>query len=80
MTATARLAGKRTLVTAAGQGIGRASAELYARVGAEVIACDINEATLAELAKIPNVTPIKLDVTDVDAVPVVVSEAGPLDV
>ncbi|MCY4300538.1 MAG: SDR family oxidoreductase [Aestuariivita sp.] len=80
MTATARLVGKRTLVTAAGQGIGRVSAELYARVGAEVIACDINEATLAELAKIPNVTPIKLDVTDADAVPVVVSEAGPLDV
>ncbi|MCY4151853.1 MAG: SDR family oxidoreductase [Aestuariivita sp.] len=81
MTASAtRLAGKRTLVTAAGQGIGRASAELYAQAGAEVIACDINEASLTELARINGVTPIKLDVTDAAAVPIAVSEVGPLDV
>ncbi|WP_213979859.1 SDR family oxidoreductase [Sphingomonas sp. dw_22] len=44
-----RLEGKIAIVTAAGQGIGRASAELFAREGARVIAADINEQTLATL-------------------------------
>ena len=46
-----RLSGKRALVTAAGQGIGRASALAMAREGAEVTATDINEAALAALAE-----------------------------
>ena len=45
-----RLTGKRALVTAAGQGIGRASALMMAREGAEVLATDVNEAALASLA------------------------------
>jgi len=45
-----RLNGKTALVTAAGQGIGRASALAMAREGARVIATDVNEATLASLA------------------------------
>jgi 2-keto-3-deoxy-L-fuconate dehydrogenase len=45
-----RLDGKRALVTAAGQGIGRASALMMAREGARVVATDVNETTLAELA------------------------------
>jgi 2-keto-3-deoxy-L-fuconate dehydrogenase len=45
-----RLSGKRALVTAAGQGIGRATALMMAREGADVLATDVNEATLAELA------------------------------
>ena len=45
-----RLNGKRALVTAAGQGIGRASALAMAREGAEVIAIDVNENALTELA------------------------------
>jgi 2-keto-3-deoxy-L-fuconate dehydrogenase len=45
-----RLDGKRALVTAAGQGIGRASALMMAREGARVLATDVNEAALAELA------------------------------
>lgn len=45
-----RLAGKTALVTAAGQGIGRASALMMAREGARVTATDINPETLATLA------------------------------
>jgi 2-keto-3-deoxy-L-fuconate dehydrogenase len=44
-----RLRGKRALVTAAGQGIGRASAEAMLREGAQVFATDINMETLATL-------------------------------
>ena len=44
-----RLNGKRALVTAAGQGIGRACAEAMAREGAQVFATDINADTLATL-------------------------------
>ncbi|WP_143137342.1 SDR family NAD(P)-dependent oxidoreductase, partial [Burkholderia ubonensis] len=45
-----RLQGKRALVTAAGQGIGRATALRFAREGADVLATDIDEASLARLA------------------------------
>ena len=44
-----RLAGKRALITAAGQGIGRATAQAMAAEGAQVFATDVNEAALAEL-------------------------------
>jgi 2-keto-3-deoxy-L-fuconate dehydrogenase len=45
-----RLKNKIALVTAAGQGIGRASAELFATEGARVIAVDINPAALSTLS------------------------------
>jgi 2-keto-3-deoxy-L-fuconate dehydrogenase len=77
---TGRLAGKRTLITAAGQGIGRSTAELYAAQGATVFASDINEASLAELSEIDGITAIKLDVTDAAAVAACAIEVGPLDV
>jgi 2-keto-3-deoxy-L-fuconate dehydrogenase len=72
-----RLAGKACLVTAAGQGIGRATAERFAAEGARVIATDINEAALATLA---GVEPRRLDVTDADAIRALIAEFGPLDV
>jgi 2-keto-3-deoxy-L-fuconate dehydrogenase len=77
---TGRLAGKTALITAAGQGIGRSTAELFAQEGAKVIATDVNEAALAELAQIDGITAVKLDVTDGEAVKKVVQDAGPLDV
>ena len=46
---TDRLKGKRALVTAAGQGIGRASALAMAREGAHVLATDVNAAALESL-------------------------------
>jgi 2-keto-3-deoxy-L-fuconate dehydrogenase len=50
MGAMGRLTGKTALVTAAGQGIGKASALAMAREGAQVIATDVNEVALAALA------------------------------
>lgn len=61
MTATFNLTGKRALVTAAGQGIGRASAEAFRDAGAQVLATDINAAALASLEGCET---LKLDVTD----------------
>jgi len=74
------LNGKQALITAAGQGIGRATAELFAKQGCEVIASDINQTALDELAQIPGITALKLDVTDDQAVKAAVAEIGPLDV
>ena len=73
------LAGKRAIITAAAQGIGRASVEAYVREGAQVIATDINEAKLAEL-KGPNVEVRRLDVLDKAAIEAFAAEAGPVDI
>ena len=77
---TGRLAGKTALITAAGQGIGRASAELFAAEGAKVIACDINAESLAELAEVDGITALTLDVTDASALARAIQDAGPLNV
>jgi 2-keto-3-deoxy-L-fuconate dehydrogenase len=58
---TARLSSKVCLVTAAGQGIGRATAEAFAAEGAQVLATDINATALESLG---GVEPRVLDVTD----------------
>lgn len=75
-----RLAGKHILITAAGQGIGRTTAELFAREGAKVIASDINQTALDELADIPGITALNLDVTNAEAVAMAVADMPPLDV
>ncbi len=75
-----RLAGKTMLITAAGQGIGRASAEACAREGAAVLATDIDKNTVAELNEIDGITGMELDVTDQAAVESVMAQIGPLDV
>ncbi|WP_271879913.1 SDR family oxidoreductase [Phaeobacter italicus] len=74
------LSGKTALVTAAGQGIGRASAEAFARAGAQVYATDINESALADMGKAENITAIKLDVLDDGDIASVLHQTGPLDV
>ncbi|MGQ7862451.1 SDR family oxidoreductase [Pseudomonas sp. 32A] len=71
------LTGKRVLISAAAQGIGRASVEAYLAAGAEVIAADINQQALADLSGAQTVL---LDVTDASAIQRLAAEIGPLDV
>jgi 2-keto-3-deoxy-L-fuconate dehydrogenase len=59
-----RLAGKLALITAAGQGIGRATALAYAREGAHVFATDVDLEKLQQLADVPGVEVGRLDVLD----------------
>ena len=59
-----RLEGKRVLITAAAQGIGRASAIAMAREGARVLATDVNTTLLVELEAEEGITTEVLDVTD----------------
>ncbi len=70
-------AGRTVVITAAGQGIGRASAERFIALGARVIATDINEATLSTLAGAE--THI-LNVLDSAAVKALADSLGPIDV
>lgn len=74
-----RLSGKRVLATAAGQGIGRASAIAMAREGAQVFATDINPDTLAALADegVDGIETFTLDVRDDQSVAEGVARAAP---
>ena len=74
-----RLDGKKVLITAAAQGIGRATAEKFAGEGATVIATDINMEALATL-KAPTLTTRRLDVLDPAAIAAAAMEIGDLDV
>lgn len=75
-----RLAGKTALITAAGQGIGRASARAFTDEGANVIATDINAKALDDLAREADITTRVLDVTDPKAINDLAAELGAIDV
>ena len=77
---TDRLKGKVAFITAAGQGIGRATAEAFVREGARVIATDINEALLADLAQATGCETHLLDVTDPNAVSAAAKAAGAVQI
>lgn len=77
---TQRLAGKTAFITAAGQGIGRATAIAFAAEGARVIATDINKEALASLSQEIACSTYVLDVTNAQAVREVAEAAGPVDV
>ena len=72
-----RLAGKVALVTAAGAGIGRASAELFAAEGAMVHAVDID---VSGLAGPPSIKVHKVDLTDAQAIAALPANTGPVDI
>jgi 2-keto-3-deoxy-L-fuconate dehydrogenase len=72
-----RLSGKTAVITGAGQGIGRASAILFAREGARVIATDLNADALATL---PDCESRRIDVTDRAAIEVLAQEFSNVDI
>ena len=74
------LDGKVSLITAAAQGIGRATVEAFSRAGSRVVATDINAEKLADLAVLPGVTTRVLNVLDAAAVNAAVAEIGHIDV
>ncbi|MCJ2072929.1 SDR family oxidoreductase [Methylobacterium sp. J-030] len=75
----ADLSGKTVLITAAGQGIGRASALAFAQAGATVHATDIDAAALDDL-RADNVSAALLDVRDAAAVKALVARIGAVDI
>jgi NAD(P)-dependent dehydrogenase (short-subunit alcohol dehydrogenase family) len=75
-----RLKGKRALITAAGQGMGRAAVEAFVREGARVIATDVDPALLRSFAGNAAVECSRLDVLDDGAVRAFVEKTGAVDV
>ncbi|MGH6926359.1 MAG: SDR family oxidoreductase [Propylenella sp.] len=75
-----RLEGRRAFMTAAAQGIGRATAEAFAREGAEVIATDLDRKKLAGLEKSGVARLEALDVRDTGVVNALAASVGPIDV
>ena len=74
---TARLQGKLALITAAGQGIGRAIAEAFIAQGAQVIATDVDAGKLAGLRSLRS---LKLDARSTADVEALAKETAPLDI
>jgi len=74
---TDRLKGKTAIVTAAGQGIGRAIAEAFLREGARVWATDLD---VAKLDGLDGAERRRLDVLSNEAVAALASETGPVDI
>ena len=77
----ARLQGKTAFLTAAGQGIGRATAEAFAAEGARVIATDLSAELLKKLSgDVAGIETFTLDVLDTGAVAKAAERAGPVDI
>jgi len=74
------LSGKTCVITAAGQGIGRSTSELFARHGARVLAFDIDGDALRDLSKFDGVETFQVNLTDGVAVAEALSETGSCDV
>ncbi len=72
-----RLEGKTALITAAGQGIGRASAEAFVAEGATLFATDIDPAKVSD---IEGATGFALDVTDATSIAAATERTGPVDI
>ena len=75
-----RLAGKTALVTAAGQGIGRSTAEMFHREGAAVVATDVDGGKLAAAFGGTGITTRVLDVLDPGAIGSIADDLGAVDV
>ncbi len=75
-----RLAGKRAFITAAAQGIGRATVETFLREGAQVIATDINMDILGELDGQENIITEQLDARDAAAIQTAAERHGAVDI
>jgi 2-keto-3-deoxy-L-fuconate dehydrogenase len=75
----ARLAGKTAFVTAAGQGIGRAAAVAFAAAGARVVATDVNEEAVREIAS-DSVRTAKLNVLHAADIAQAALDHGPVDI
>lgn len=75
-----RLLNKRALITAAGQGIGRACAVAMAQEGAQVLATDVNPDALGALEGIPGIRTERLDVTDKGAIEALALRGPRIDV
>jgi 2-keto-3-deoxy-L-fuconate dehydrogenase len=73
------LADKTAFVTAAGQGIGRATALAFAAAGARVIATDIDAAKVQAIAS-DNIRTARLDVLSADAIAQAARDAGAIDI
>ena len=73
------LSGKTAFVTAAGQGIGRATAQAFAAAGATVIATDVDDAKLAGLAS-ASIRTAALNVLDPAAITQAAAQVGPIDI
>lgn len=76
----ASLTGKRVLVTAAAQGIGRATALAFAAAGAKVVATDIALDKLKEIEGVDGIVTTSLNVLKDEDVATTVAKYGPFDV
>ncbi len=75
-----RLGGKLAFITAAAQGIGRATAQAFAREGARVVATDVNEEILSQISGIDGIETRRLDVLDDAAVEQIARDVGTPDI